>query len=123
MKVTVKHLSGEALNQLYQEMDFAFIPRFKSTYNDFSVPVKLVEYLSNELPVIATNCSAQEEIINRDGYGVICKDDPNSMAEAIATMINNAELYRENIKKTFIEKHSWVARVERVASVLLKEEI
>ncbi|MDE3840171.1 glycosyl transferase [Bacillus methanolicus] len=123
LKVTVKHISGEALNKLYQEMDFAFIPRIKSTYNDFSVPVKLVEYLSNELPVVATNCAAQEEIINRDGFGVICKDEPNSMAEAILTMIKNAEIYRENIKELFIEKHSWAARVAKVASVLLKEEI
>ncbi|MFE8701696.1 glycosyltransferase [Cytobacillus sp. FJAT-54145] len=123
MNVEVKHLSGDSLNTLYEDMDFAFIPRYKSTYNDFSVPVKLVEYLSNELPVVATHCEAQKEIIETDGYGVICKDEPDDMAKAIEKMVREADKYRSNIKDTFIEKHSWVARVRKVKSVLLKEEI
>lgn len=119
MKVTVKHVSGEALNELYREMDFAFIPRFRSTYNDFAVPVKLVEYLSNELPVVATYCQAQQEIIESDGYGIICEDKPASMAQAIKEMAPNALQYRENIQKTFIQKHSWLARVEKIKSALI----
>lgn len=121
LHVTVKHLSGEALNELYKEMDFAFIPRYKSTYNDFSVPVKLVEYLSNGLPVVATNCEAQKEIIESDHYGMICCDEPQSMAGVIIQMSENYLSYRENIKKTFFEKHSWLARVEKIKECLLKE--
>ncbi|WP_313800913.1 glycosyltransferase [Cytobacillus sp.] len=120
MNVAVKHVSGEALNELYREMDFAFIPRYRSTYNDFSVPVKLVEYLSNELPVIATYCQAQQEIIETDGYGLICEDKPEDMAQAIVKMTKDAEHYRENIQKTFLQKHSWLARVEKIKSTLLK---
>lgn len=112
--VEVRHVSGDALNELYLEMDFAFIPRYKSTYNDFSVPVKLVEYLSNGLPVLATNCSAQEEIIEGGGYGLICEDNPASMAEAIIQMSGETGKYRDNIKNTFIQNHSWKARVEKV---------
>jgi glycosyltransferase involved in cell wall biosynthesis len=123
MAVTLKHASGEALNEIYTEMDFAFIPRYKSTYNDFSVPVKLVEYLSNELPVIATNCEAQKQIIEDDQYGLICKDQAESMAKAIQEMANQSKVYRENIQSTFVDKHSWVARVEKVAKTLLKEEL
>ena len=87
MNVAVKHVSGEALNELYREMDFAFIPRYRSIYNDFSVPVKLVEYLSNELPVIATYCQAQQEIIETDGYGLICEDNPEDMAKEVSQLI------------------------------------
>ncbi|WP_197277538.1 glycosyltransferase [Bacillus sp. FJAT-27245] len=113
-EVAVRHVSGEDLNDLYLEMDFAFIPRYKSTYNDFSVPVKLVEYLSNGLPVLGTNCSAQEEIIEGGGYGLICEDNPASMAAAISQMSGETGKYRENIKETFIRNHSWRARVEKV---------
>ena len=120
MKVKVKHVSGDALNELYREMDFAFIPRYRSTYNDFAVPVKLVEYLSNELPVVATYCQAQKEIIEADGYGIICEDKPESMAQAIKEMAPNALRYRENIQKTFIQTHSWLARVEKIKSALIK---
>ncbi|MBS4190235.1 glycosyltransferase [Bacillus sp. FJAT-49705] len=117
--VEVKHVSGEALNDLYREMDFAYIPRFRSTYNDFAVPVKLVEYLSNGLPVVATYCQAQKEIIEADGYGIICEDKAEDMARAIQEMARNAANYRENIQNTFVQKHSWLARVEKVKEALV----
>lgn len=123
LHVSVKHISGKALNELYAEMDFAFIPRYKSTYNDFSVPVKLVEYLSNELPVVATNCEAQKDIIETDQYGIICDDNPVSMAEAITQMSVEANLYRSNIQATFNAKHSWMARVEKIKESLLEEDL
>lgn len=121
--VIVKHISGNALNELYAKMDFAFIPRYKSTYNDFSVPVKLVEYLSNLLPVVATNCDAQKEIIEKDQYGIVCEDNPEAMAQAIIGMCKQLDTFTSNIEKTFIDKHSWMARVEKVKNVLLKEDI
>jgi glycosyltransferase involved in cell wall biosynthesis len=121
--VQLQHVSGEALNELYGKMDFAFIPRFKSTYNDFSVPVKLVEYLSNELPIIATDCEAQKDMIDADRYGVICRDDAHSMAEAILKMKDHYPEYRKNIKESFLTKHSWIARVEKIHSTLLKEDL
>lgn len=120
LNVSIKHASGNALNELYMEMDYAFIPRFKSTYNDFSVPVKLVEYLSNELPVVATHCEAQRDIIERDGYGIICEDNASSMAEAILAISEQSAQFRENIQATFTEKHSWISRVERIKESLMK---
>jgi glycosyltransferase involved in cell wall biosynthesis len=121
--VSLKHVSGEALNLLYEEMDFAFIPRYKSTYNDFSVPVKLVEYLSNKLPVVATNCDAQSDFIQSGSYGIICADEASSMAEAIKNMALDSDKYRKNIEDSFMEKHSWLARVKKVESALIKEEL
>ncbi|WP_027409264.1 glycosyltransferase [Anoxybacteroides tepidamans] len=120
--VEVKHISGAELDRLYEQMDFAFIPRLRSEYNDFSVPVKLVEYLSNELPVVATNCLAQKRFIEEDEYGVICEDNPQSMAQAIQIMIDQKEHYRHQIIKTFMEKHSWIARVEKVKRTLAGDE-
>ncbi|MCZ0756422.1 glycosyltransferase [Anoxybacillus sp. J5B_2022] len=120
--VDVQHISGAELDRLYGQMDFAFIPRLRSEYNDFSVPVKLVEYLSNELPVVATNCLAQKRFIEEDEYGVICEDRPQAMAEAIRTMIDRKEHYRQRIVETFMNKHSWVARVEKVKRTLTRDE-
>lgn len=121
--VSLKHVSGEELNQLYKEMDFAFIPRYKSTYNDFSVPVKLVEYLSNGLPVIATNCDAQRSIIESGGYGLICEDNTISMAQAILEMTKVSNQFRCNIQENFANNHSWSARVKQVEESLIKEDI
>lgn len=121
--ISIKHVSGDALNELYTSMDFAFIPRYKSTYNDFSVPVKLVEYLSNKLPVVATNCDAQRDFIQSGAYGIICQDEASSMAEAIKEMSLHATVYRKNIEDSFMEKHSWLARVKKIENALLKEEL
>lgn len=121
--VTVKHLSGEDLNALYLEMDFAFIPRLRSTYNDFAIPVKLVEYLSNELPVVASDCTAQKEFIEPDQYGIICSDNAKHMAEGIRRMSAEFNKYRENIRRSFVDNHSWVARVKQIKQTLKEEEL
>ncbi|ESU34216.1 hypothetical protein G3A_02340 [Bacillus sp. 17376] len=121
--ISIKHVSGDALNDLYTSMDFAFIPRYKSTYNDFSVPVKLVEYLSNKLPVVATNCDAQSDFIESGSYGIICRDEPSSMADAIKEMTIQSNGFRRNIEDSFMEKHSWLARVKMIENALLKEEL
>lgn len=122
LDVNVKHLSGEELDALYLEMDFALIPRYRTVYNDFSVPVKLVEYLSNELPVIATNCEAQKEFIMSGGYGIICNDEPKDLANAIIEMKKRKNEFVDNIQKTFFEQHSWIARVRKVEETLIQEE-
>jgi glycosyltransferase involved in cell wall biosynthesis len=119
LRVRVEHVSGEALDRLYAAMDFAFIPRRRSEYNDFSVPVKLVDYLSSGLPIVATACPAQKRLIEADGYGVICEDNPVSMAEAIAKMSDVLEECRLRIAETFMAKHSWEARVEKVKETLV----
>lgn len=121
--VNILHISGKELDDLYQEMDFAFIPRKKSTYNNFSVPVKLVEYLTNGLPVVATHCEAQADMIESDLFGLICQDEAYSMAESIREMAVCHPHFRQNIIESFFEKHSWEARVEQVKQSLIKEEL
>ncbi|SEN38329.1 glycosyltransferase [Lihuaxuella thermophila] len=121
--VQVKHVSGPELDALYREMDFALIPRFPSKYNHFSVPVKLVEYLSNRLPVIATNCTAQQSLIESGPYGTICEATPESMAQAIEKMIENQAVYAAQIERDFLRHHSWLARVRTVKSTLIEEGV
>lgn len=117
--IHVSHISGVQLETLYRDMDFAFIPRKKSTYNDFSVPVKLVEYLSAGLPIVATNCSAQEEIINSGPYGVVSGDQPVQIKDGILKMIEKHEYVQETIRKRFLQEHSWEARAYQAADALL----
>jgi glycosyltransferase involved in cell wall biosynthesis len=119
--VEVKHISGEKLDELYKQMDFAFIPRLCTEYQHFSMPVKLVEYLSNGLPIVATECEAQKRFLSEYGYGVICKDEKKSMAEAIEKIVKTIEIYQERIQATFFKNHSWIARVEKVKNSLVGE--
>jgi glycosyltransferase involved in cell wall biosynthesis len=119
--VELKHISGNELQELYRSMDYAYIPRLKSEYNNFSVPVKLVEYLSNGLPVVATDCEAQKEFIESGNYGVVCDDQKDELIHAIETVAAECQTYRQNIQDTFMEKNSWLARVRAVKKTLVGE--
>lgn len=121
LQVDVLHISGAELDSLYEKVDFAFIPRKCTEYQNFSMPVKLVEYLSNGLPIVATACDAQKRFISENGYGVICNDDSISMAEAIIKMSEGLNQFKENIESTFLQNHSWEARVEKVKRSLVGE--
>jgi glycosyltransferase involved in cell wall biosynthesis len=119
-KVQIRHLSEKELDEYYKEMHFAIIPRYRSTYNDFSVPVKLVEYLCNRLPVVVTDCLAQRELVESGPYGEICTADSTSMASAFVNMSKNRKIYEQHIDQDFLQKHSWMIRVETVAASLRK---
>jgi glycosyltransferase involved in cell wall biosynthesis len=119
--VKLNHISGSELQELYRSMDYAYIPRLKSEYNNFSVPVKLVEYLSNGLPVVATDCEAQKAFIESGNYGVVCDDKRDALIQAIQTVEKENELYRQNIQDTFLERNSWLARVRTVKNTLVGE--
>ncbi|WP_028778680.1 glycosyltransferase [Shimazuella kribbensis] len=120
LQVEVKHISGDELDTLYEEIDFAYLPRTKSTYNDFSVPVKLVEYLSNYLPVLASNCTAQQRFVESGPYGVVAGATVDEMVSATKTMMDQHQTYLNTIQEKFLTDNSWMARVQTVNHTLNK---
>ncbi|MGG3912718.1 glycosyltransferase family 4 protein [Rossellomorea vietnamensis] len=123
LNVRILHVSGSELDEVYKDSDIAFIPREKTTYNDFSVPVKLVEYLSSGLPVVATNCDAQQDFIESGPYGVVGEPNVERFIEAIEKITENLAFYNEKIEESFLSNHSWDARVEKIQKTLLKEKL
>jgi glycosyltransferase involved in cell wall biosynthesis len=120
LQVDVKHISGTELDDLYTEIDFAYLPRTKSTYNDFSVPVKLVEYLSNYLPVLASNCTAQQRFVESGPYGVVASATTDEMVAATKTMMEQHLTFLQTIQDEFLANNSWIARVQTVNQTLTK---
>jgi glycosyltransferase involved in cell wall biosynthesis len=120
LNVDVKHISGAELDALYKDMDFAFLPRTKSTYNDFSVPVKLVEYLSNYLPVLASNCTAQQRFVESGPYGVVASATVDEMVTATKKMMEQHHTFLKTIQNKFLADNSWTARVQTVNQTLSK---
>lgn len=116
----IYHVSGEDLQSVYTKADFSIIPRKVNEYNDFAVPVKLFEYLSYELPVLATNCRAQKEIIENDDLGLIVKSNPEDIAQGIIQIANPSNLlkYKKNIKNFMVQKGTWLHRVKTIYEVL-----
>lgn len=117
--IELKHVSGTELQALYEQVDFAFIPRKRSTYNDFAVPIKLVEYLTAGLPIVATNCSAQEDFIQSGPYGVITEDSADGLVEGMQAIQPDYLQFKKNIQQSFLQQHAWNTRAEQAAQALL----
>ncbi|MGD6816669.1 glycosyltransferase [Metabacillus sp. 113a] len=115
--ISIQHLSGDALHEVYKTADLALIPYRKNTYHDFAMPVKLFEYLSYSLPIVATNCDAQSRFIEDNHFGVTAAVTKEDFAEAVKQALK-PEIHQElvrSIQEHAFEKNSWDARVQKVA--------
>lgn len=76
-----------------------------------SQPTKTFEYMSQAVPIVASDLPHAREHIRDVGCGIVVKpDDPRQFAEAIIRLIENPDLAREmgeKGQKAFIEKYNW----------------
>jgi glycosyltransferase involved in cell wall biosynthesis len=122
--IKVYHVSGDDLKDLYYKSDFGIIPRLKDDYNIIAMPVKLFEYLSYGIPIVATNCLEMEKFINKHQCGVICEDNSKSLAEAISK-INNKEYYEilcNNAQGTILDGNLWADRVKSIVEIMTHDQ-
>lgn len=118
--INIMHLSGDELKEVYRKADIALIPREKNTYHDFAMPVKLFEYLSYHLPIVATNCDAQARLLEDNNFGIVSKVDKQDFKDAVQKALNpdvHASM-TESIRQHAFTENSWDARVEKVAKDL-----
>lgn len=112
--LNVYHVSGDKLKDIYAKANVAIIPRKIDFYMNFSMPVKLLEYVSFELPIISTNCTEVANFINGNKIGAICEDNVDSICDVFRELtVEDLNLYKENIVKTKAE-NTWEKRVEQI---------
>jgi glycosyltransferase involved in cell wall biosynthesis len=117
----IHHLSGNALHEVYRKSDLAIIALLKNVYNDIVIPVKMFEYISHGLPIVATNCTETANFVTHNRVGLITEDNPESLAEKILHLVNDPELYRElrdNARHTLENGNMWTDRARFVAEQL-----
>jgi len=83
-----------------------------------SLPLKLFEYMSASLPVIASNFPLWKEIIEGNKCG-ICVDPlkPKDIAKAIEYLMENPKLRKEmgeNGRNAVLEKYNWEKESEKL---------
>lgn len=117
----VVHATGLELERYYNKSKFALIPLEPNIYNDLAYPVKLAEYMSYRLPIVATNCCEVEKDICKHNIGLISDFQPESFAQSIIKIISNAKsynIYCDNLEKA-IESNSWERRIQCIIEDLV----
>lgn len=91
--------------------DAAIIPHLRNDNNDASSPNKLYQYMYLNKPVISSNCTSLERIINETDTGFIYRhDSPEELAALIEKLSTSEKLIEEkgkNGRKAVLEKYNW----------------
>lgn len=80
----------------FKDNPYKYIKRsdlFISTSRDEAYPTVLIETAILETPIIATNCSGVNEILDSGKYGMIVDNDIDGIYKGLKEMIINKELY------------------------------
>lgn len=86
-----------------------------------ALPIKMFEYMSASIPVIASNFPRWREIVEGNGCG-LCVDplDPAAIAVAIDRLIENPALARDmgvNGNKAIHQRYNWEAEERKLLSL------
>lgn len=121
----VHHVSADRLASLYQRAALGFvIPREDFSYNSFAVSVKLFEYMSYGLPVVALNTAALSNIVANEGIGLVANSSRKEVAAKVKQLLTDQTMYKNvcnNIKVSLLEKNLWKHRVETVVTDLINK--
>ena len=94
------------------------IPRKKTAYNDFAVPMKLFDYLSCARPVVVTDCSEMASFVRANQVGLVTEDDTaKSISDAIIYLFDNpntAAEYANNAYNCINVNNSWDCRAKEL---------
>ncbi|WP_088229017.1 glycosyltransferase family 4 protein [Desulfosporosinus sp. FKB] len=109
------HLRGkvpyEQVPGILAQSSIALVPLLPTLNYRKAIPVKLLEYMAAGLPVAGSRFGYIEEIIEKNQCGLLCKPgDPESLAQAICTFIENpAEslTYAQNGWDAFQREYTW----------------
>ncbi len=121
----VHHLCADELRPVYQRSNFALFPLRRNPYNDFTLPVKLFEYMSYGLPIVATDCTEMANFIRSNKIGLIAEDNPESLAEKILQLVRDRDLYEElrhNVQRTLENGNLWTDRAGQVVKSLIPSQ-
>lgn len=113
--------SGDDLKNFYQKSSWGIVMLKKNPYNDKAIPVKLFEYLSYGLPIIASNCFELAEFVEKNKIGLIFDDNKDSFKEVLKKVLNNHKLwkyYQKNVLN-ILRENLWLKRIKEVEECLL----
>lgn len=118
--IHIFHYSGDKLKSLFAAADIGLIFTEPHDYWDFAMPVKLYEYLSFGLPIIAIKNTAVGDFVYENKIGWVIDYKEESLKELLHWINENRHELEEK-KKTLItvaQENSWINRAQQVKVVL-----
>jgi len=118
--VQVIHRSGNDIKGYYEIADVFCIIRKPAPYLEFAMPIKLFEAIHYGLPIIANRGTLVAKFVEDEGIGWVIND--TSDLQSFYSYLNanrDAVAEKRRVVEAVREKHTWRARANTVAKVLL----
>jgi glycosyltransferase involved in cell wall biosynthesis len=104
------HDNEEVFHHFLSSCHIGVLPSSNDLARKMGTPVKLFDYLSAGLPVVANNIGAWTDIIREENVGIVTEDNPVSFGSGILKLVENSDLledYRQRCLKLVRDKFNW----------------
>ena len=116
--------SRDKARKLFKSCYIGILPSKNDIARKLGTPLKLLEYISNGLPVVANDIGSWCNIIKENKIGILTDDNPKDFAYGICTLLEDKELYQEiqqNILKLLNEKYNWKISIQNILLPMYKK--
>jgi len=115
------HRPFSEMLELMAGSDVAIIPHIRTDNNDASSPNKLYQYMYLNKPIISSDCTSLERIINETNTGFIYRNDsPEDLALLTEKLYKSRSLLdaiEGNGRRAVTEKYNWNIDKQRLMNV------
>lgn len=85
-----------------------------SSYSE-GYSLSIAEALTLNLPVLTTECADQKHMLNNGEFGLIVKNDTESLSNGLLKLLNNKKIidkYKKNIKSNYSKHENDIQKIE-----------
>lgn len=119
--VVLLEASGTRLQSLMQQASIAVIPRADTAYNRLALPVKLMDYLSQGLPVVVTAGSEAARVVAEAEVGLVVGHHPEALAAGLLRILSDENLRDAMSQRAYafiLSQNLWDHRADTVLKTL-----
>jgi len=114
-------LNRDKIKELLLETKAGLVTLLPTKAYQDSLPIKMFEYMSASIPVIASNFPLWKKIVEENNCGLcVNPENPKEIAEAIDWVIDNPEEAKrmgQNGRKAVEEKYNWETEKDRLIAL------